>query len=273
MGAAIGYGLTAPAAVTVAVFAALGLGMALPFLVLTFSPGLARRLPRPGAWMETLKQVLAFPLYATVAWLIFVTAQQVGPTGLFASLIGLVLVGFAAWCLRIASLGSRWGRRSGQIGAVAALLALAAVALVIDRDRGSASPGATAAAGEWEPFTQARLDALRAEGRPVFVNMTAAWCITCVVNEKTALSAGPVRDVFRTRNIAYLKGDWTNQNPEITRLLEQHGRSGVPLYLLYRGQAEAIVLPQILTQASMLETLARLGEPRRADLRIRTTTE
>ena len=111
-----------------------------------------------------------------------------------------------------------------------------------------------------EPFTQARLDALQAEGRPVFVNLTAAWCITCLVNERVALATEPVRDAFRARRVAYLKGDWTNQNPEITRLLEQHGRSGVPLYLLYPGRGaagsgEAVVLPQILTTATVLDSL------------------
>ncbi|MFD0937897.1 thioredoxin family protein, partial [Methylobacterium trifolii] len=131
----------------------------------------------------------------------------------------------------------------------------------LDRDR--ALPGAQAAKEGVEPFTQARLDGLLAEGRPVFVNMTAAWCITCQVNERSSLSTAAVRASMQARGVTYLKGDWTNQNPEITRLLERHGRSGVPLYLLYAGrdagQSEPAVLPQILTEGTMLEALAPLG--------------
>lgn len=257
MGSAVGFALTQPAPVGLAVFASLGVGLALPFLVLTTLPAAVRRLPRPGAWMETLKGALAFPIYATAAWLIWVLAQQVGPTGLLAALIGLVLVGFAAWV---------WerGREAGRIGAplarVAALAALAAVVgLTVSLDRGRASDGtAVASLGGPEAFTQARLDSLIAQRRPVFVNMTAAWCITCQVNERTALRTEAVEAAFRERGVIYLKGDWTNQNPEITRLLERHGRSGVPLYLLYAGSDTPSVLPQLLTQGAILDALKPL---------------
>lgn len=275
MGAAIGFALAAPAAVALLIFVALGLGLAVPFLVLTLAPGLLSRLPRPGAWMEVLKQLLAFPVYATVAWLLFVLSQEVGPAGLFAALLGLVCVGFAAWTLRLISLRTGPSRNAAQAGAALAALALLAVFLAVDRDRtdGPQPPiGATAAAG-WEPFTQARLDVLRQEGRPVFVNMTAAWCITCLVNERTTLSAEAVRGELQARDVVYLKGDWTNQNPEITRLLESHGRSGVPLYVLYPARGEPIVLPQILTQAAILDGLSRLSSGKRADLQIRTERE
>ncbi|NNM72691.1 protein-disulfide reductase DsbD family protein [Enterovirga aerilata] len=256
MGTAIGFAMTAPAVVALAIFAALGLGLALPFLLLTFWPGLARHLPRPGRWMETLKQFLAFPIYATVAWLLFVLSQEVGPAGLFSALIGLVAVGFAAWALRLAAFREGWSRRAWQGGALAAILALVGLGIAIDRDRVQGSASAAAASGEaWQPFTQARLDQLRAEGRPVFVNMTAAWCITCIVNERTALSTEAVQQAFRSRQVAYLKGDWTNRNPEITRLLEQHGRSGVPLYVFYPPGGEPVVLPQILTQATVIDSL------------------
>jgi thiol:disulfide interchange protein DsbD len=276
MGTAIGFAMTAPAAVALTVFAALGLGLALPFLLLTVWPGLARRLPRPGRWMETLKQFLAFPIYATVAWLLFVLSQEVGPTGLFAALIGLVAVGFAAWALRLGSLRDGWSRRAWQGGALAAILVLVGLGVAIDRDRVGA--GAVAAAAStpgqpWQPFTQAKLDQLRAEGRPVFVNMTAAWCITCLVNERTALSTDAVQDAFRSRQVAYLKGDWTNRNPEITRLLEQHGRSGVPLYVFYPPAGEPVVLPQILTQATVIDSLGAAAPSRRADAQSSTRTE
>ncbi|MCJ2036915.1 protein-disulfide reductase DsbD family protein [Methylobacterium sp. J-068] len=251
MGSAVGFALTQEAGVSLAVFASLGLGLALPFLVLTLWPAALRRLPRPGAWMDTLKGALAFPIYATVAWLVWVLAQQVGSAGLLGALIGLVLVGFAAWA---------WerGHGAGPIGgwiargtAVAALAALTLLTLGLDRDRAGM---ATARSGA-EGFSQARLDGLLAQGKPVFLNMTAAWCITCQVNERTALGSESVQAALKARGITYLKGDWTNQNPEITRLLERHGRSGVPLYLLYAGAGEPTVLPQILTSGLVLEAL------------------
>lgn len=274
MGAAIGFAMTAPAAVALAVFFALGLGLAIPFLLLTLWPGLAARLPRAGAWMETLKQFLAFPIYATVAWLLFILSQEVGPTGLFLALIGLVVVGFAAWALRLGSQRDGGGRRAWQAGAVAAMLALVGLGVAIDRDgQGTGTQAASAVGASYEPFTQARLDALRVAGRPVFVNMTAAWCITCLVNERTALGAEAVQEAFRSRKVAYLKGDWTNRNPEITRLLEQHGRSGVPLYVFYPSAGTPVVLPQILTQATVIDSLAAAAPSRRAEAQSSTSKE
>jgi thiol:disulfide interchange protein/DsbC/DsbD-like thiol-disulfide interchange protein len=250
MGAAVGFALTQPAWVGLLVFACLGLGLALPFLALTAFPGALSLLPRPGAWMETVKGALAFPVYATAAWLVWVLAQQVGPNGLLGALGGLVLVGFAAWAWERARAAGRLGTGLGRVTAVLALAGALALAAALDGQRGGAA-GVRLAGGE-EPFTQARLDALRAEGRTVFVDMTAAWCITCQVNERMVLSREAVQAAFRAGSVAYLKGDWTNQNPEITRLLESHGRSGVPLYLVYRGQGEARVLPQILTEALVI---------------------
>ncbi|OHV15366.1 thiol:disulfide interchange protein [Methylorubrum extorquens] len=258
MGSAVGFALTQSAGVSLVVFASLGLGLALPFLVLTTWPAAVARLPRPGAWMETLKGALAFPIYATVAWLVWVLAQQVGPTGLLAGLIGLVLVGFAAWLWELARPAGPVGRRLAQGAALAALLAVAGFTAFLAGDTAPARTGTTVEADGIEPFTQARLDGLRAEGRPVFVNVTAAWCITCQVNERTTLATDDVRAAFRRRGVAYLKGDWTNQNPEITRFLERHGRSGVPLYLFYEGSAEPAVLPQILTKGVVLAELDRL---------------
>jgi thiol:disulfide interchange protein DsbD len=268
MGTALGFALTQPAAVSLVVFLALGLGLALPFLLLTLAPQLVGRLPRPGAWMETLKQALAFPIYATVAWLMWVLGQQVGPSGLFAALIGLVLVALAAWSLSIWQTSATWGRRVAAAVAVASMATTAVAVASLQRDRVDTSATQTASAAGIEPFTQRRLDELRAENRPVFVNMTAAWCITCLVNERVALSTDAVKQAFAASNIAYLKGDWTNRNPEITRILDRHGRSGVPLYLLYVGTGEPVVLPQILTAATVLQEIDRIREPglqRRAD--------
>lgn len=256
MGAAVGYGLTQGAAVALAVFAALGLGLALPFALLTAWPAGLRRLPRPGAWMETLKGLLAFPLYLTVAWLVWVLSQQVGPAGLMAGLTGLVLVGFCAWAIERGRMAGPLARRGAQVAALLSLLGLAGLLAVLDRDR--AGPVTVASADGIEPFTQARLDALLAAHRPVFVNMTAAWCITCQVNDRATLRAAAVRDAFKAHDVAQLKGDWTNQNPEITRVLEANGRSGVPLYLLYDGRGGVAVLPQILTESIMRDAVAAL---------------
>lgn len=272
MGTAVGFALTQPVATGLTVFLALAIGLALPFLILSLTPNLQRLLPKPGAWMETLKQLMAFPLYATVVWLIWVLSQQVGSSGLLAALSGLVLVAFAAWALNAANSSAAsgsarlWRGRVATGFAVLALIGLVPLTRVIANDQPAAGTAAQTAspaqlaAGEGEPFSRERLEALLAAGdRPVFVNLTASWCITCLVNERTALSREAVRDAFQDKNIAYLKGDWTNQNPEITKILEQHGRSGVPLYLLYaRGSKEPIVLPQILTEASLLEETSRL---------------
>jgi thiol:disulfide interchange protein DsbD len=263
MGTALGFALTQPAAVSLVVFLALGLGLALPFLLLTLAPKLVDWLPRPGAWMDILKQALAFPIYATVAWLMWVLGQQVGPSGLFAALIGLVLIGLAAWSFSVwqtaGQTGGRWGRRVAAGVAIAAMMATAVTVAGLEGDRIDpvASLQAASAAGI-EPFSQKRLDQLRAENRPVFVNMTAAWCITCLVNERVVLSTDAVRAAFAAANIAQLKGDWTNRNPEITRILERHGRSGVPLYVFYAASGEPVVLPQILTAGTVLQEIDRI---------------
>jgi thiol:disulfide interchange protein/DsbC/DsbD-like thiol-disulfide interchange protein len=259
MGASIGYALTQPFIVGLAVFLSLGLGLALPFLVLAFVPGLQRLLPRPGRWMETLKQLLAFPLYGTAAWLIWVLSFQVGPAGLMAALAGLVLIAFAAWAYGLV-LGQS-GRSALAFRGMAAAAAIAVVAIVVSirADSTAATTAQTTSAEPgYEVFTQQKLDTLLASGRPVFINMTAAWCITCLVNERTALSTEAVREALSGKNVAYLKGDWTNRNPEITRLLERFGRSGVPLYVLYRNGREPVVLPQILTPSLVLDKLAQL---------------
>jgi len=261
MGAAIGFSLTQSTAMAIAVFVALGVGLAFPFVLLTFLPGLMKRMPRPGRWMEILKQALAFPLYATAAWLIWVLSQQVSPIGLSLALGGLVALALAIWAAGLAATAGRRGAVAARL--VLALALVAAVACVWRVDETRHAPGAVVAATSEgvEPFTQQRLNALLAERKPVFVNLTAAWCITCMVNERTTLDTATVRDAMKTRGVAYLKGDWTNQNPEITALLARFGRGGVPLYLLYRGDGvdeTPVVLPQILTPATVTEALAAL---------------
>jgi len=235
--------------------------LALPYLGLTLAPQLIPRLPRPGAWMETLRQALAFPVYATAAWLLWVLAQQVGPAGLFAALAGLVLVGVAGWSFNRAQSAQDWGRRGAQGALLAALVGIAVTVVGVERDRSGSASGAPSAATHHEPFTQARLDELIATRRPVFVNLTAAWCITCLLNERTALASAAVEAAFAAKGITYLMGDWTRRNPEITQLLGKYGRSGVPLYLLYAGDGAPVVLPQILTSATVLAAVGRIPEP------------
>lgn len=262
MGVAIATALTSSATVTLTVFLALGLGFALPFALLALIPAVARALPRPGNWMVVLKQVLAFPMYAAALWLVWVLAQESGPDGVLAGGAGLVLVGLAGWALGLAqhhTLASNLrGRRAAHVVAIVA--AIAAVAILptimvapLSKTTARVDPGT-------EPFTAARLATLRAGGRPVFVNMTAAWCVTCLVNERLALSPDRVRRVFIDRHVTYLKGDWTRQDPEITAFLRAHGRDGVPLYVMYPANSGApTVLSQVLTEGEVIAELDRAG--------------
>ncbi len=259
MGAAIGFALTQPPAMAVLIFEALALGLALPYLILAFAPGAAKALPRPGPWMDRLKQILAFPMYGVAAWLFWVLAQQVDSMGLAAALSGFVLIGFAAWLWDAAAKSSKTGRRVSTTAAALTMAAAIAFIFVIS-GRPPAEAGQNAAAdGISEPFSQDRLTALRAENRPVFVNFTAAWCITCKVNERVALSTTEVEEAFTLHNVAYLKADWTNRNAEIGTTLRSLGRDGVPLYVLYApGSTEAQILPQILTPGTLIEALENL---------------
>ncbi len=252
MAAAIGAALTESASVTLAVFAALGLGLAAPYALLAILPRAARVLPRPGRWMEILRQALAFPMYGATAWLVWVVAQEAGPTGVLGTAAGLVLLGFAGWVLGIAQTATGHGRAFGHWSALAATLAALAVL------PGIAGGTAPVRSADAEAYSPSRLAALHAAGQPVFVNMTAAWCVTCLVNERLALSPAPVQQAFAAHHVAYLKGDWTRQNPDITEFLHAHGRDGVPLYVLYpAGNAAPIVLPQILTEETMLAAVAK----------------
>jgi DsbC/DsbD-like thiol-disulfide interchange protein/cytochrome c biogenesis protein CcdA len=252
MGVAIAAGLAAPPAVTMMVFLAMGLGMAMPYVLLAFVPGIGRTAPKPGRWMETLRQALAFPMYAASAWLIWVISQQAGPAGVLGTAAGLVLLGFAAWVLGVTQGAADRSRRIGQSAAAIAFLAALAVLSGI----ATAPAPATAVVGSGaEPFSAARLAALRAEGQPVFVNMTAAWCVTCLVNERVALSTDAVRRAFADNHVTYLKGDWTRQDPEITRYLRENGRDGVPLYVYYPPRGQPDVLPQLLTENTLLGEL------------------
>lgn len=259
MGAALGFALTQNWLVSLTVFQALGMGLALPYLALSFSPGLLRLLPKPGPWLERGKQLMAFPLYATAAWLVWVLGRQVGPDGVAAALTGMILLAFAFWLAQATRpAGPRW-RLAGRLGSVLAL----ALALGLTRwlGGGDATPAARSdsSALVWESFSPARLAELQAAGRPVFVNFTAAWCITCLVNERVALNSVRVAAELAARGVTVLKADWTHRDPAITRTLASFGRGGVPLYVLYPPQpAQPVILPQLLTESLMLQTLQTL---------------
>ncbi len=254
MGAAIGYAMTQPSYILAGVMLGLGLGFATPVVALSFSPAMQKILPKPGTWMETLKQVLAFPLYATAAWLVWVLSIQTGSDGVMAAALAMVGIGFAAW---LAGKTAASHLAVKLAAPVLGTLALAAgLSLAVTARTENAASGVESSVLKEEPFTQARLDALKVQGRPVFVNLTAAWCITCKVNERLALKSSEVAQAFLDNGITYLKGDWTKANPEITALLEHFGRAGVPLYLFYPGHgAEPHVLPQILTAGTVLDEI------------------
>jgi thiol:disulfide interchange protein DsbD len=269
MGTAVGWALVAPPAAALAVFTALALGMGLPYVALAASPALLRALPRPGPWMETLKQALAFPMLATVVWLLWVLGRQAGAEAQVMALGGLLLAGFGCWLAgRFATPAASAGRR--RLAAAAALVAVAG-GFALALPSGGAGPAAATAGGDehgvaWEAYSPDRLAALRAAGRPVFVDFTAAWCITCQVNERVVFGSAAVRDAFREHGVVPMRADWTSQDPEITRALASFGRSGVPLAVLYPGDATAapLVQPTILTPGVVLAALDQIvGDERR----------
>ena len=252
MAVALGAAMALPPAAALAVFAALGVGMGLPHLILAGFPSLARLLPRPGAWMERLRQLLAFPMYGAAAWLAWVVSVQAGPDGLVPLLAGALLVGFGAWALGVAQQSGRAGWIGRGLAGAAVLGALA----LLPRLAASPAPSQAAeAAGE--AWSEARVAALRAEGRPVFVNLTAAWCITCRVNERVALETPATRAAFAREGVVLLTGDWTRGDPAISALLRSQGREGVPLYLFYpAGGGAPLLLPQILTERMVIEAVS-----------------
>ena len=253
MAAALGFALTQSALSALLIFLSLGIGFALPFLILGLYPRALSFLPRPGPWMLRLKQFLAFPMYAAAAWLTWVLAQEAGPNGVAILLAAFVALALAAWLWGVTRDLSGRGR---GVGAAAAILVLIAALYGLSLLSGSVAPAeATAALGS-EKFSDGKLASLRASGRPVFVDATAAWCITCLVNEQAVLSRDTVKSAFGSRHVAYLVADWTNRNADITKLLDANGRSGVPLYLYYApGAAKPIILPQILTESGVLAAI------------------
>ena len=244
MATALGFALVQPPLVTLAVFAALGLGLALPFLALGLVPPLARLLPRPGAWMVRLRQGLAFPMYASAAWLVWVLARQAGPDAVLAVLAGATLLAFGLWLA--APTDGRASRVALGTGVAAAVLALALLAVPAGLRQTDAFAATAPDVGE--SFTPERLDQALADGQQVLVDMTAAWCITCQVNERVALSGTGFERVLDETDTLYLVGDWTDGDPAITAFIERFDHPGVPLYVLFPAHGGAPeVLPQVLT--------------------------
>ncbi|MGF1463000.1 MAG: protein-disulfide reductase DsbD family protein [Maricaulaceae bacterium] len=265
MGQALGFALTQSAPIGLAIFAALGAGYGAPFLILSLRPGLLRVLPKPGPWMERFKQFLAFPMFATAIWLVWVLAAQSGAAGVAGALCGMLAIGFLVWVFKNFGAGRGPGARAAQ--AVAALVLLAALGGLALTPDGQAPGGVKARAavadpakGVGEPWSPERVAELRAQGKRVFVDFTAAWCITCQVNKRVALAQDPVRAAFDDHDVVLLTADWTNRDARIAETLAAYGRSGVPLYLLYSEREEKPhVLPAVLTPGVVIEAVNALA--------------
>jgi len=254
MGASLGFALGLPAAQALAIFAAIGLGMALPYLAASAVPAVARALPRPGAWMVTFRQLMAFPMFATVAWLVWVLGQQSGIDGAGALLALLVLLALVLWSLTL----------HGRTRTVAATLSIAlgtiGVWAVGPNIIKPLEPAALAAAtsGRWQAWEPGRVEQLTAQGQSVFVDFTAAWCVTCQYNKTTTLSNAEVLADIDAKNVALLRADWTRRDPAITAALAQLGRSGVPLYVIYKPGRAPVLLSEILSVEDVRAELAKL---------------
>jgi len=231
-------------------------GMATPYVLLAAWPGLLRRLPRPGAWMETFKQAISFPLFLTVVFFVWVLDRQAGPEAAAALLTGLVLLGMGGWLY-----GRFWmsGRLLPRVLAGVFLLAGLAVGAFGAEGLASApNPGQDPTS--WRPWSPQTVESLLAEGRPVFVDFTASWCLTCQANKQVALNRPEVQEAFQEREVVTLRADWTHRDPQITRALASFGRSGVPLYVLYSGIPgdPPRILPEVLTPGLVLQALQEL---------------
>ncbi len=243
MAGAVGYALAAPAAVTLAVFMALAIGFALPFLLIAYIPGMISKLPKPGPWMVTFKEVLAFPMFAAAIWLVWVLSLQAGEAGVLYVLAAMLAAAFAIWCFK---------RKARPVKIIGVMSMLAALALSV-----SLYPKQVALSHEADAWSAARVSELQAEGRPVFVDFTAAWCVTCKVNEKVVLDQARTRKLFGDTNTAFLIADWTNKNDVIAAELAKYGRAGVPLYLVYnQDSVSPVILPQVLTYDVIREAIA-----------------
>lgn len=268
MATALGAAVVMPAPQALAVFAGLGLGLALPYLLVSLLPAVRRMLPRPGAWMERLQQALAFPMWLTAVWLVWVLARLAGETAAAWLLAALVMIGFAVWAGRHLVQRRLWAglglaAAAGFLWLAVAPAPASAIRAADDRAPAVASPARTdGTVLDERPWSSEAVAEAIAAGRPVFVYFTADWCITCKVNETVTLDDAAVRQALAAHHVAVFKADWTHRDPEIAAELARHGRDGVPLYLFYRpGRAQPEILPQILTPSDLLARLAELSAP------------
>jgi thiol:disulfide interchange protein len=253
MGASLGFAIGLPAVQALLVFAAIGFGMALPYLAASWVPSIARLLPRPGAWMVTFRKLMAFPMFATVAWLVWVLGQQSGIDGAGALLVLLVAMSMLVWALTL----------RGRARTIVSAISLASLALL----GWAAGPSVTrippqqtagAEAGPWQTWEPGRVDQLLGSGQPVFVDFTAAWCVTCQYNKKTTLSHEDVLADLTAKKVALLRADWTRRDPAITAALAQLGRSGVPVYVFYKRGSAPVVLSEVLGVEEVRSVIANL---------------
>ena len=264
MGPALGYAIGAPVAVTFAVFTALALGLAAPYVALTLQPAWTRHLPRPGAWMEVLKQAISVPIFATVIWLAWVVTSGYGAELLAALLASFLLLAVAGWFL------GRWpARRWATVVAVVIVAVVVALAAYGEKLAGEQTVPATpvgagtqsTSAGTWQPWSADAVQKSLAASQPVFVDFTASWCLSCQVNERVALSRPEVMQAFAAKNVALYRADWTREDPAITQALTDLGRSGVPVYALYSpGHGDPVLLPQVLTPGIVIDALVKLPQ-------------
>ncbi|WP_182120157.1 thioredoxin family protein [Acidovorax sp. FHTAMBA] len=257
MGASLGLTATLPAPQALAVFAALGLGLALPYLAASFVPAVARALPRPGAWMDTFRKLMAFPMLATVVWLVWVLGQQSGIDGAGALLILLVGLSLVVWALSLAGRARVW-MATVSIAAMSLLVWAFVPHITHIPTAQAATPSTQASATGWQPWAPGAAEQIVATGRPVFVDFTAAWCVTCQYNKKTTLANADVLADLQTKNVALLRADWTRRDPAITAALTQLGRSGVPVYVFYRPGKPPVVLTEVLSVDEVRATIAQL---------------
>jgi thiol:disulfide interchange protein DsbD len=254
MGASLGFAVGLPAAQALSVFAAIGLGLALPYLAASFLPAVARALPRPGAWMDTFRRLMAFPMFATVVWLVWVLGQQSGIDGAGALLALLVALSFVIWSL---TLGGRARAVMTSVSIASfVLLTLGIGQNVIKLAEPASSVAASTA--RWAPWAPGEVDKRLAAGQPVFVDFTAAWCVTCQYNKKTTLADAGLLAEFDAKKVQLLRADWTRRDPAITAALAQLGRNGVPVYVLYAAGKPPVVLSEILSVGEVRAALAGL---------------
>ena len=253
MGPALGLALLQPGLKSIVIFLALGIGFSLPYLILSIYPQLLSKLPKPGEWMQTLKQIMAFPMWASALWLAWVLSSQVDMQSVFAVLLGALLIALGLWLLEKTQNSASILRRVTLIFSLG-LMIFSIWLLPITSDNNSPN-----LKNEENAFSVQKLNSLRSEQKMVFLNFTADWCITCKVNEAIALNQDKVKKVLDEKNIIYLKADWTRKDPEIASMLASYGRTGVPLYLLFPSQGDPIILPELLTEDLLLDFLKEIN--------------